>query len=66
LFRCRSSKKITEKGWKVKRQKGSHTMMTKEGYQYTLAIPLHKELGVGLLRKLLQQAKIDIDDFNNL
>mgnify|MGYP001605665952 CR=1 FL=1 len=59
-------KKLQRKGWKVVRQKGSHIMMTKEGYLYTLAVPLHKELGIGLLRKLLHQAQINIDEFNGL
>ncbi|MBA4416288.1 MAG: hypothetical protein C0392_00030 [Syntrophus sp. (in: bacteria)] len=31
-------------------------MMTKSGYQWTLSIPQHDELGPGLLRKLLKQA----------
>jgi len=32
------------------RQKGSHVMMVKEGYAYTLSIPQHRELGIGLIR----------------
>ncbi|MBI5096678.1 MAG: type II toxin-antitoxin system HicA family toxin [Nitrospirae bacterium] len=53
-------------GWSVARQKGSHVMMTKSGYQYTLSIPQHDELGPGLLRKLLRQAGITVDEFNAL
>ncbi|MEO8150808.1 MAG: type II toxin-antitoxin system HicA family toxin [Bacteroidia bacterium] len=49
-------KKLKRKGWKVDRQKGSHVMMIKEGYVYTLSVPQHNELGVGLLKKILQQA----------
>jgi predicted RNA binding protein YcfA (HicA-like mRNA interferase family) len=41
-------------------------MMTKPGYQYTLAIPQHRELGPGLLRKLLKQADVTTDQFNAL
>jgi predicted RNA binding protein YcfA (HicA-like mRNA interferase family) len=48
------------------RQKGSHVMMIKDGYLYTLSIPLHKELGVGLLHKILRQAQITVDEFNEL
>jgi predicted RNA binding protein YcfA (HicA-like mRNA interferase family) len=59
-------KKLKRKGWKVMRQKGSHVMMIKEGYLYTLSIPMHKELGVGLLRKILHQAQITINEFNEL
>jgi hypothetical protein len=35
-------------------------MMTKPGYQWTLSIPQHKELGPGLLRKLISQAGLTI------
>jgi predicted RNA binding protein YcfA (HicA-like mRNA interferase family) len=41
-------------------------MLTKPGYQYTLSIPQHRELGPGLLRKLLRQAGIATEEFNDL
>jgi predicted RNA binding protein YcfA (HicA-like mRNA interferase family) len=53
-------------GWSVARQKGSHVMMTKPGYQYTLSIPQHQELGPGLIRKLLRQAELSPEQFNAL
>ena len=59
-------KKLRRRGWKVARQNGSHVMLVKEGYLYTLAVPQHKELGIGILRKLLQQSQISIDEFNEL
>ncbi len=59
-------KKFFKAGWSVNRQKGSHVMMTKEGYEYTLSIPQHPELGPGLLRTLIKQAGISIDEFNEL
>jgi predicted RNA binding protein YcfA (HicA-like mRNA interferase family) len=52
--------------WSVARQKGSHVMMTKPGYQWTLSIPQHSELGPGLLRKLIRQAGLTIEEFNKL
>ena len=58
--------KFQRAGWSVARQKGSHVMMTKSGYQYTLSIPQHSELGPGLLRKLLRQAGLGVDEFNAL
>lgn len=58
--------KFQKAGWIPVRQKGSHVMMTKPGYQWTLSIPQHKELGPGLLRKLLRQAGLTIEEFNNL
>ena len=48
------------------RTKGSHVMLTKEGYQWTLSVPQHAELGPGLLRKLLRQAGLTDEEFNNL
>jgi predicted RNA binding protein YcfA (HicA-like mRNA interferase family) len=59
-------RKFERAGWTVARQKGSHVMMTKPGYQYTLSIPQHRELGPGLLRKLLRQAGIATEEFNDL
>ncbi len=59
-------KKFQRKGWKVVRQKGSHVMLVQEGYLFTLSVPQHKELGIGLLRKLLRQAQISIEEFNAL
>ncbi|MEQ1796162.1 MAG: type II toxin-antitoxin system HicA family toxin [Nitrospira sp.] len=48
------------------RQRGSHVMMVKPGYKYTLSIPQHDELGPGLLRKLIRQAGLAIEEFNDL
>jgi len=59
-------KKFRKAGWTVARQKGSHLMMVKTGYFWTLSIPQHKELGPGLLRKLLKQAEITVQEFNSL
>ncbi len=66
---CSGSKavqKFKKAGWAVARQKGSHFMLTKPGYQWTLSIPQHSELGPGLLRKLLRQAELTIEEFNKL
>jgi predicted RNA binding protein YcfA (HicA-like mRNA interferase family) len=59
-------RKFQRAGWTVARQRGSHVMMVKPDYEYTLSIPQHDELGLGLLRKLIRQAKLSIDAFNNL
>ena len=32
----------------AQRRKGSHVMLTKPGYQYTLSVPQHRELGISL------------------
>jgi len=59
-------KKFQKAGWTVVRQKGSHVMLTKSGYQWTLSVPLHNELGPGLLRKLIKQAELSPEQFNSL
>lgn len=56
--------KLKRAGWIVSRRRGSHIMMTKPGNQYTLSIPQHDELGPGLLRKLIRQAEITVEEFN--
>jgi len=59
-------RKFQKAGWTVARQKGSHVMMTKPGFQWTLSIPQHDELGPGLLRKLITQAGLTVEEFNKL
>lgn len=59
-------KKMVRSGWAVARQKGSHVMLTKPGYPWTLSVPQHDELGPGLLRKLIKQAGLSVEEFNNL
>lgn len=59
-------KKFKRAGWVVDRQVGSHVMLVKRGYPYTLSIPQHKELGVGILKKLVKQAELGAEEFNAL
>ena len=59
-------KKFVRAGWSVVRQKGSHVMLTRPDYLYTLSVPQHKELGPGLLRKLIKQAGMTVEEFNEL
>ena len=59
-------RKFQKAGWTVSRQKSSHVMMSKPGYQWTLSILQHKELGPGLLRKLIRQAEFTKKTFNDL
>jgi predicted RNA binding protein YcfA (HicA-like mRNA interferase family) len=54
-------RRFQKAGWTVARQKGSHVMMTKPVYQWTLSIPQHGELGPGLLRKLINQAGLTVE-----
>ena len=59
-------KKFKRAGWMIDRQKGSHVMMVKSDYQYTLSVPLQRELGIGILKKLIRQASLSVDEFNKL
>ncbi len=59
-------KKFEKAGWKIARRQGSHVMMVKSDYPYTLSIPLHKELGIGILKKLIKQAKLTEEEYNRL
>ena len=58
--------KLKRGGWSVVRRRGSHVILTKPGYQWTLSIPQHSELGPGLLRKLIRQADLTVEEFNKL
>ena len=59
-------RKFERARWTIARQRGSHVMMVKPGYEYTLSVPQHNELGPGLLRKLIRQADLTIEAFNSL
>jgi predicted RNA binding protein YcfA (HicA-like mRNA interferase family) len=59
-------KKFKRAGWMIDRQKGSHIMMVKSDYPYTLSIPLQRELGIGILKKLIRQVSLSVDEFNKL
>ncbi len=59
-------KKFVKAGRSVDRQVDSHVMLVKPDYSYTLSVPQHKELGVGLLKKLIKQANLAVDEFNDL
>jgi predicted RNA binding protein YcfA (HicA-like mRNA interferase family) len=50
-------------GWKKRGQVGDHFVMTKENERANLSIPLHKELAIGTLRRLIRDARISVDEF---
>jgi predicted RNA binding protein YcfA (HicA-like mRNA interferase family) len=53
-------------GFEVKRQRGSHIIMTKAGFSETLSVPDHRELKPGTLRALIRKAGLTIDQFEEL
>jgi len=59
-------KKLERAGWTLARRRGSHMMLTHPDYRWTLSVPDHRELGPGLLRKLIRQAELTVEQFNDL
>ena len=67
MFYSRSGGEVTnEQFGRLPGNCGSHVMMVKPGYEYTLSVPQHSELGPGLLRKLTRQADLTVEEFNSL
>jgi len=58
-------KAFTKIGYNVVRQKGSHVRLLHPNRK-PLTIPNHRLLGKGLLRKLLRDARLSVDDFIDL
>jgi predicted RNA binding protein YcfA (HicA-like mRNA interferase family) len=50
-------------GWLRKSQKGSHVTLIKSGALVVLTVPLHRELGPGLLRSLIRKAGLTVEEF---
>jgi predicted RNA binding protein YcfA (HicA-like mRNA interferase family) len=59
-------KAFERSGWLRASQKGSHVTMTKSGAVVVLTVPLHRELGPGLLRSLIRKAEMTVDEFVDL
>lgn len=61
-------KRFQKMGYEIIRQRGSHVRMHHKSNRskIPLAIPLHKQLGRGLLRKLIRDADITVEEFNKL
>ena len=52
-------------GYTVERTRGSHVWMVCSGRQ-PLPVPRHKELGNGILRKIINTAEISVEEFVKL
>ena len=53
-------------GWQEDRQRGSHVTLIKPGSPVVLTVPLHRELGPGLLRSLIRKAGLSVEEFARL
>lgn len=58
-------KAFSRTGYQEVRQVGSHIRMRKQGSK-PLSIPNHKQLGKGLLKRLLRDSKISPEEFIKL
>ena len=59
-------KAFARAGWVWGRTAGSHAILTKPGTRNVLSVPLHGELGRGLLRHLIRVAGITVEGFRRL
>jgi predicted RNA binding protein YcfA (HicA-like mRNA interferase family) len=50
-------------GWTRSRTRGSHVTLARQGATVVLTVPLHRELGPGLLRALVRKAGLTVDEF---
>ncbi len=52
-------------GFSFKRQRGSHAILAKETEEGKIGcvVPMHKELKIGTLKGVLEQAKISEEEF---
>lgn len=64
----RAIKCFEKMGYQVIRQRGSHVRMCHKSNstKQPLTIPRHKTLGKGLIRKLLRDAELTIEEFSKL
>lgn len=58
---------LSEKGFEIKRQKGSHVQL-EDSFGRRVTVPIHsgREIGRGLLRKILRDAEISIEEYEKL
>ena len=56
-------KAFSKAGWYPHRQVGSHVVLRKEGSKVTLSVPRHRELKPGLLRRLIRDAGLTVEEF---
>ncbi len=59
-------KAFQKAGWIHRGQVGSHAVLTKTGSPANLSVPQHKELGIGILRALIRQSGLSVDEFKSL
>lgn len=58
-------KKLTKMGYVIVRQRGSHIRLChpQNDMYKPLTIPAHKEIGVGLLKQIIKDAHLSVENF---
>ncbi len=56
-------KALQRAGFRVDRQTGSHITLRHDERAVTVTIPNHKELARGMLRAIIRQAGLTVDEF---
>lgn len=60
----REARRAFEKaGWAFNRQRSSHMILVKQGVPVNLSLPDHRELDRGLLRGLIRDAEMTVEQF---
>jgi predicted RNA binding protein YcfA (HicA-like mRNA interferase family) len=59
----RARRAFEKTGWLFNRQRGSHMILTKPGVAANLSVPDHRELDRGLLRGLIRDAGMTVEEF---
>ncbi len=57
---------LQKQGWVVRRQTGSHSILSQDDGERTVSVPQHRTLDKGLLATLLKQAKLSAEEFRKL
>jgi len=59
---------LKKKGFLVLRQKGSHIFLENFKTKYTTVVPLHsnENLGIGLLKSILNDIEMSVEEFDRL
>ena len=53
-------------GWVVARRESTHVTMKKNRVRFLLTVPLHRELDRGLLRRLVRDSGLTVEEFGRL
>lgn len=59
-------KALERAGFYFKRQEGSHIILRRDEPFAQVVVPDHKELGSGLLRAIIREAGLSVDEFKRL